>query len=74
MSKLNNDPVSPPHPLFAPPQAKPVVAWVLVNPEGRFIVGMARDYPPPLGERDRSLGWRVARVEIREIEEVQSDD
>jgi hypothetical protein len=47
--------------------AKAVVAWALVNPAGRFIVGMTRNYPPALSERDRSLGWRIARVQITEI-------
>lgn len=53
------------------PRAKDVVAWALVNPAGRFIVGMTRDYRPDLSDRDRALGWRIARVRITEIREIE---
>ena len=70
---------------MTPPRAKPVVAWAAVSPEGvlmpMFVGETKGDAESLLGSEyvggwraARRLGYRVARVEIREIEEGQDDE
>lgn len=62
-------------------RAKPVVAWALVDPHG-YIDPHTVSTTPHAAQRTRAcqwreavaFGWRVARVEIREIEEGQDDE
>ncbi len=56
---------------MTPPRAKPVLAWGIVRGDGRLALIAFPDRPH---EEMLLPGERVARVEIREIEEGQDDD